>query len=386
MQLPPPKYRFAVREGNRFRLFINGDRFFPEMLQAIAGARRYVLLEMYLFESGLLAERFMAELTAAAGRGVRVCLLLDDFGAFNLRRADRLRLTAGGVELVFFNPLRFGLHFTNLARTHRKILVVDGEIAYTGGAGITDQFDPTLRPDDFWHETMLEIRGPCVRDWQELFQEGWERWGGKLGLPLPTPIVYRDGSPGRVVVHAHALHRLGLMRTFLNRIRQAENRVWLATPYFVPSWKMRRALRRAAVTGIDVRLLLPGGRTDHPGVRAIGRGYYEKMLRDGIRIYEYQPRFLHAKIFLAGTWLSIGSSNFDRWNHRWNQEANQELEDPAVIAEVRELFAANFAASREVRYDEWLQRPWFGRLLESFWARIMTIIVRISERAGRSRK
>ncbi len=380
MTLPHPKYRFPVREGNRFRLLVDGGEFFPPMLAGIYDARHYVLLEMYLFESGTVADRFIEALCAAAARGVRACLLLDDFGALFLRKADRQRLTAGGVALVFFNPLRFGLRFTNLSRTHRKILVIDGATAFTGGAGISDQFDPQARPDDFWHETMLEIRGPCVRDWQELFQEGWERWGDPLDIALPRPALLAGGAPGRVVVHSRALARSGILRTFIKRIRQSEDRVWLATAYFLPSWTLRRALRRGAMNGLDVRVLLPGPRTDHPAVRAIGRRFYEKMLRDGVRVFEYQPRFLHAKLLLVGTWLSIGSSNLDRWNHRWNLEANQELEDPAILARVLELFAGDFAASREVQYTDWLRRPWLGRLAEAFWGVIMAAVLWLSDR------
>ncbi|MFA5516012.1 MAG: phospholipase D-like domain-containing protein [Desulfuromonadales bacterium] len=380
MSLTNHKYRFPLREGNRFHLLIDGGEFFPAMLAAMAGARQYILMEMYLFESGQVADRFIAAMTAAAGRGVKVYLLLDDFGAFFLRKADRQRLVAGGVNLAFFNPLRFIRKVTNLARTHRKILVVDGEVAFTGGAGISDQFDPSAQPESFWHETMLAIRGPCVRDWQELFQEGWERWGGSLAIALPRPTAATDGAPGRVVTHSRTLARSGIMRAFINRIRQSEDRVWLATAYFLPTWKLRRALRRAALDGLDVRLLLPGPRTDHPAVRNIGHRFYEKMLRDGVRIFEYQPRFLHAKLLLGGAWLSIGSSNLDRWNHRWNLEANQELEDPALLAQVLDLFAEDFAASREVHYADWLRRPWLGRLGEEFWGWVMALVVWLSER------
>ncbi len=387
MSIAKLKYRFPRREGNRFRLLVDGSEFFPEMLGSIAAARRYILLEIYLFESGRIADHFIDALLAAAVRGVRVCLLLDDFGSFLLRRGDRQRLTAGGVELIFYNPLRLGRWLANLARTHRKLLVVDGTVAFTGGAGISDQFDPAARPGQYWHETMLEIRGPCVRDWQELFREDWEGKASAPRLDLPeAPLVpLPGGAPGRVVVHARALARSGIIRAFIRRIRRAENRVWLATAYFIPSWKLRRALRRAARADVDVRLLLPGPRTDHPAIRTIGRRYYEKMLRDGVRIYEYQPRFLHAKVLLGDNWLSIGSSNLDRWNHRWNLEANQEVEDPAITARVHELFAFDFAASREVYYAEWLRRAWYGRLAERFWGWVLTVVVWVSERRpGRS--
>ncbi len=374
-----PKFRFPWRKGNRFKLLVDGDAFFPAMLASISTARRYVLLEMYLFESGQVAERFIEALCAAAGRGVRVCVLLDDFGAFYLWRRDRERLTEGGVELAFFNRLRPARRLLNLPRNHRKLLLVDGEVAFTGGVGITDQFDPAVSPDTFWHEIMVEIRGPCVPDWQSVFCETWARSTGRpLDLPAPQGKA-RGGRMGRVVLHARAAARSEITRSFVTRVRNAERRVWLATAYFLPPWKLSRALRRAAREGKDVRLLLPGPRTDHPSVRILGRRYYGRLLRDGVRIFEYQPRFLHAKVLLVDDWLSIGSSNLDHWNHRWNLEANQELEDPALVEKVRSIFVSDFAKSREIGLREWRERPRLERLMERLFGWIFSLSARLRE-------
>lgn len=383
---PQPKYRFPWREGNRFRLLVDGEQFYPAMLEAVGGARRFVAMEMYLFESGRVADRFIDAFLAAAARGVRVHLLLDHFGAFLLRRADRQRLTDGGVRLAFYNPLALGRWLRNLARNHRKLLIVDGATAFTGGAGISDTFDPLSQPAVFWHEAVLEVRGPCVRDWLVLFRESWLRWGkGALALDAPPLPPLAGGAGGRVTVHVR-FRRSDIGRSLANGIRRSEGRVWLATAYFVPSWKVRRALRRAARRGVDVRLLLPGPRTDHPAVRFIGRRFYEKLLRDGIRIFEYQPRFLHAKVLLGDDWLSMGSSNFDRWNLHWNLEANQETADPAVIEQMGGVFVADFERSRELRYEEWLRRPWHRHLGEWFGGKMMKVLAWISERRpGRAR-
>lgn len=372
------KFRFPLREGNRYRLLVDGGEFFSAMLEAISTARRYILFEMYLFESGEVAERFIDALTAAAGRGVRVCLLLDDFGSFLLRRKDCQRLEEGGVEIAFHNPLKVGRWLLNIPRNHRKLLLVDGEVAFTGGAGITDRFDPALHPEHYWHEIMVEIRGTCVRDWQILFRETWERAAGPpLGLPAPVPSPAGAHS-GRLAVHTRA--RGEITRSAINRIRRSENRVWFATAYFLPSWKLRRALRRAARAGRDVRLLLPGPYTDNPAVRLLGRRYYGKLLRDGIRIFEYQPRFLHAKLLLCDGWVSIGSSNLDHWNHRWNLEANQELEDAEILSRVETLFEADFAHSEEVTLAAWLRRPRLERAAEHILAWVMALTTRLGER------
>jgi phosphatidylserine/phosphatidylglycerophosphate/cardiolipin synthase-like enzyme len=146
--------------------------------------------------------------------------------------------------------------------------------------------------------------------------------------------------------------------------------VWFSTAYFVPSRSVLRALQRAAARGVDVRLLLPGPYTDHPAVRHAGRRFYGRLLRHGVRIHEYQPRFLHAKSVLCDHWVSIGSSNLDRWNLRWNLEANQEVDDAGFAAQVQAMFERDFADSLEIRYPEWHRRGLRERLREHLWGRV----------------
>ena len=374
------KFRFPRRAGNRFRLLVDGDEFFPVMLEAIGAARTSVLLELYLFESGLLADRFIAVLTAAATHGVCVCLLLDDFGSRLLLRRDRQRLLDSGVRLTFYNPLARSHWRRNLQRNHRKLLIIDGERAFTGGAGITDLFSAALRPASYWHELMLEIRGPLVTDWQTLFRETWlEVADQPFDLPPAAPRPVVDGAGGRVAAHGRSFHEADIVRSLLKRVRRARHRVWMATAYFLPSWKLRRALMRKARAGIDVRLLLPGPHTDHPSVRRLGQRHYGSLLRSGVRIFEYQPRFLHAKVQLCDNWASIGSSNLDRWNLRWNLEANQELDDPDILQQLESLFRSDFTRSREINYQQWQQRPWHRRRLEQLWAGVEALVRQLSE-------
>jgi phosphatidylserine/phosphatidylglycerophosphate/cardiolipin synthase-like enzyme len=161
-----------------------------------------------------------------------------------------------------------------------------------------------------------------------------------------------------------------IKRSLINRIRNAERRVWIATAYFLPSWKIRRLLRHAAQRGIDVRLLLPGPHSDHPSVSHAGRRFYARLLHHGVRIFEYQPCFLHAKMLLCDEWLSVGSSNIDRWNLRWNLEANQELLDGELVEQAVELFERDYGNSEEITDTMWQARPWYRRLQEWFWGRV----------------
>ena len=351
------------RPGNTFRFLHENAAFFARMLAAIDGAQHYVLLEMYLVASGRLATRFIDALCAARARGARVCVMLDGFGALGLRRADRRRLRDAGVELRFFNPLAAGKGFANLLRDHRKLLLADGRVAFVGGAGLTDQFAPEA-PRGPWRELMLEIEGPVVRDWQRAFARTWRRFGPELALPDPAPCAPDpDGAPGRLAL-SEARHSSVLASGILRRIDRACARVWIMSAYFVPSRRFRKVLRRTARRGVDVRLLLPGPRTDHPWVRQAARRFYGKLMRSGVSIWEYQPHMLHAKMILCDDWVSVGSSNLDRWSFRWNLEANQEIDSAAAAESAAQLFLADFAASRQISRRHWRQRARLDRLRE----------------------
>jgi cardiolipin synthase A/B len=351
------------RLGNQFQLLDDGGAFFARMLQVIDAARRYVLVEMYLVRSGAITTRFIEAFAQAAARGARVCLLFDGFGALGLARADRRRLQAAGVELRFFNPLRVSKRLRNLLRDHRKLLLADGEVAFVGGAGLTDDFAPGA-PRGPWREVMVEITGPVVADWQRAFARSWRRWGAELALGEPPACAAQaDGAAGRLSL-SEARQRSVLANGAVQRIDRAARRAWIMSAYFVPSRRFRKALRRAARRGVDVRLLVPGARTDHPWVRQAARRFYGKMLRAGVRIFEYQPRMLHAKMILCDDWISIGSSNLDRWSFRWNLEANQEIADARVADRAAALFEADFAVSRALSRRSWHRRAWLDRLRE----------------------
>ena len=360
---PLRKYQFPLRHGNQFELLVDGENFFPRMLDSIANARRYVLLEMYLMESGQVANRFIDTCVAAARRGVRFYVLLDDFGCKGLGEADRERLTGAGIRLLFYNPLSYRRMSRNLFRNHRKLLLVDGEIAYTGGTGLIDEFDTAARPESGWHEVMVAIHGPCVSDWHALFFANYSRWHPEEPV-VPVASTPSSGTQAGRVVSSRTPLRSEIMRSLVRRIRYAEQRVWLMTAYFVPPRKLRRVMRQCARRGVDVRIVLPGPRTDHAWVRYIGRRYYARLLRNGVRIFEYQPRFLHAKVLLCDDWCSVGSSNTDRWNFRWNLEANQEIDGVEMADRIAAMFEDDIGQCREYTYEQWLERPWNRRIWE----------------------
>jgi phosphatidylserine/phosphatidylglycerophosphate/cardiolipin synthase-like enzyme len=364
----PPHLRSSEnlpwRPGNRFRLLNDGAEFFARMLDAIEDARSYVLLEMYLVESGSVAERFIDALTRAAARGVQAAVLLDGFGSLSLTTADRRKLSDAGVELRFFNVLGWRKRLANFLRDHRKLLLIDGHLAFVGGAGLTDDFFHDSAPGCPWRDVMVEMHGPVVADWQRVFMTTWRSSGGQLSpQPAPAPHVSPDGAAGRVSI-SEGWHRSPLARSVLQRIDSATERAWIMSAYFVPPRRLRKALRRAARRGVDVRLVVPGARTDHPWVRHAARRFFGKMLRNNVRIFEFQPRVLHAKMVICDDWVSIGSANLDRWNTKWNLEANQEVDDRMFASLVATTFARDCQYSLELDRRRWSRRALMNRIQE----------------------
>jgi len=362
---------YIWRDGNQFELLIDGQLYFQRMLQTLEAAEDTILLEMYLFESGVVANQFIRAFCDAADRGVAVYLLLDDYGCTRLKVSDRQKLERRNISFLLYNPIRLPHVKRALLRDHRKLLIVDSSIAFVGGTGITDQFSSAVKHDRAWRDTMVQISGPCVLDWLHLFKHTWD----EVATDSRLNIVAKESAPvagemlGRVTC-SDSLGRREIKRSFIKRIRNAEHTIWIATAYFVPSMKIRRALIQAARNGVDVRLLLPGKHTDHPAVRHAGRRFYYSLLNAGVRVFEYQPRFTHSKVLMCDVWVSIGSSNFDRWNMRWNLEANQEIEDGQLVKDVMAMLQADFEQSKEVLLGEWRNIPWYHRLAIWFWGRI----------------
>jgi len=360
------KYRFPWQSGNRFELLCEGPEFFSRMITDIQQAQHYILLEMYLIKPGMVSQRFFHAFREAVQRGVSVHLLLDAFGCSALSHQQLKELTDNGIQLALYNPIELKKHALALFRDHRKLMVVDGHTAYVGGAGLMDEFDSPRNPQHNWRENMVRIEGANVAQWQTLFVDNWQHWSDQH-IQLRQSRQQDYNGEGRVSI-TRGPQFLEIKRSFLNHVRNAREKVWLATAYFVPSRKLRRALRRTALRGVDVRILLPGPITDLPMVHYIAQRYYARLLRDGVRIYEYQQRFMHAKLVLCDDWVSIGSCNIDRWNLHWNLDANQEIRCGDFIDDTIAMFENDFSTSREVTLEQWRKRSIYRRFAIWFWS------------------
>lgn len=378
---------FPWRDGNHFELLIDGPEFFPRMLLAIMRAEFQIDLELYLVEAGDCADTVVEALERAALRGVRVRCLFDDYGSLAFNSTLRQRLLDAGVYLRWYNRLRWKRGLRNLYRDHRKLLLVDQRWAVVGGTGVTDEFWTPGEATSEWHEVMVQMQGPVVNDWQLLFDRQWHAnnrrtaWRPAEGFGLPRlPKVPAQGQGMGRVAYADARQHQDILHSLVRAINSGKRRVWLATPYFLPTWSVRRSLRRAAGKGVDVRLLLTGPRTDHPSVRYAGHRYYPRLLRAGVRIYEYQPCFLHLKMVLIDDWVSIGSCNFDHWNLRFNLEANIEALDPPLTAAVQASFERDFALSEVVDLSHWHARPLWRRVKQRLWGWLDRLVVNLLDR------
>lgn len=362
--------KFPFREGNSIRFLIDGHQFYPSMLKAISCTEKSLLMEMYLFESGNISDQFIRAFSTASQRGVTVRLLIDAYGGRGLLKSDRDKLEKAGVELAFYNPLYFKNYRNNLFRTHRKYLIIDNKAVFVGGAGITDDFDG----ENAWRETVVKVQGPVVKDWIQLFIYSFKNWSKTLDSSADyfnesNNEEYKGNVRARVSYTRGGVD-LEIKKVLLSRMAHSKKSVWLASAYFVPSRKIRQALRKAAINNIDVRLLLPGEITDHPAVRCASRRYYARLLRFGVRIFEYQGRFTHTKMVLIDDWLTIGSSNMDRWNFRWNMEANQEIDDKDTSQQARNIMCNDFKNCHEILYHEWARRSRMQRMKEWLWGKV----------------
>jgi cardiolipin synthase A/B len=356
-------------EGNRVWLLRDGVEAFPAMLDAIANAERQVLLEMYWFASDKIGRRFASALSDAAARGVQVLLIFDSLGSWESDIGMFEEIRRAGAHVVEYNPVlpwhqRFRL-VRLTRRDHRKILVVDGEVGFTGGINIADQWLPETEDGAAWRDDMARLEGPAVRGLVEIFDRTWRAQGGAL-LASRDPTVEAGGGSQRVRVlgENYFRNRLEIVRAYLSNIYRAERRVWITNSYFTPDRAVVRALKLAGDRGVDVRVLLPG-QSDVEAVRHASRAMWGGLMRHNVRIFEWQQTMLHAKTaVIDGVWSTIGTFNLDYRSLRSNLEVNVSVMDEGFAALLEASFLRDLEQSREVDPHEFQFRSLGDRLLE----------------------
>ena len=344
--------------GNRVDVLLNGDEIFPAMLAAIRGARATITLANFEYEAGDVSREMAEALAARCRAGVSVEILLDAIGSGHMPRRDRATLRDAGCHLAFyhtFNPLAI-TRFNH--RNHRRILVVDGRVGFTGGTGVGERWTGDGRRPGHWRQTDVRVEGPIVRFMQAAFAENWREATGILlgGDGYFPPLAPRGGVRAQSVKSSPDSGGAEAYLLFLLAIDGARSTIELTNPYFVPDDTMADALVRAARRGVDVSVITAGvsGSTLDRLVRQASQAHYGRPLQAGVKIYEYGPAFLHAKTMVVdGQWVSIGSANLDNRSFALNHELNLTFVDRRIAARLGEIFRQDPAFARRVTYDHW---------------------------------
>jgi cardiolipin synthase len=350
-----------MRQGNRVSVLRNGCEIFPAMLDAIRSAERTVNFATYVYWTGSIAPEFAEALAGRAEAGVEVNVLLDAVGAARMDRSLVQRLERAGANVAWFRPVRwYTLHKLN-NRTHRKILVVDGQVGFTGGVGIAEEWTGDCEDPMHWRDTHVRVEGPAARDLLGGFLDNWAEatqciLSGRDHLPDLRGAD--DGIQVQVIRSTAEKGSTDAEHLFYAAIACARERIWLTTAYFAPRRAFVDALCEAVERGVDVRVLTNGPYIDKQVVRQAGRRLYERMLQRGVRIFEYQRTMLHAKTLIVdANWATVGSVNFDNRSFSLNDELNLTVRDEAVTAELEKHFLSDMADAAELDLAGWQTRP-----------------------------
>jgi cardiolipin synthase A/B len=360
----------ALHHGNRVTLFTDGPAFYPAMLEAIRGATRSINMECYIFENGKMGTQFIDALSERARNGVNVIVVVDAIGSFSLWGRPVARLRAAGVRIMSYQALRwYSVHRIN-NRTHRELLVVDGSVAFAGGAGIADWWAyPTGGRSRPWRDTMARIEGPVVAALQGVAAENWLECCGEILTGRDYfPDLKPCGDTTAFVVKSSPSDRATTSRVSFQLLTEgADETVRISTPYFLPDRAFRRAFVDMAQRGVKVSVIVPGRHTDQQWVRLASRRMWGQLLRAGVRIFEYQPAMIHAKMLIVDDlWAVLGTTNIDNRSFEHNDEVNVAMRDPAVAARLLEDYERDLAVCHEVTLEEWQRRPIWEKIVGPF--------------------
>ena len=381
MRIDDPAFRTSLEAfagapilgDNRVDILLNGEETFPALLDAIRSAEHTITFEAYIFHEGKVADQIVGAFVERCKAGVRVAILLDAHGSDGLpeRYIQDLR-DAGCILVPDFRPLRlWSLERTN-KRNHRRIMVIDGRVGFTGGYGVDDTWSGNGRTEGRWRETNVRLQGPIVQSLQEAFVEHWREatsvlLGGKDYFPYP-PVTVKDVPVLAQVVRSSPLQGNDAMyRAFLQAISSARTSILISTPYLLPGEQLTEALLDAVRRGVRVRVLIPSV-VKSSGVefvtQASQREAFGALLEGGVQLHEYSPALLHTKMMIIdGTWATVGSTNLDNRSMAMNDELNVMFYDRTIAKRLEEIFAADVAYSHKVSREQLENREWLHRAL-----------------------
>ncbi|WP_233852744.1 cardiolipin synthase [Paraburkholderia sp. HD33-4] len=362
-----------VGPGNRFEMLLNGDQIFPSMLEGIRSARKTITFETFIYWSGEIGEQIARALADKAREGVAVHILLDWVGSSKMDQRYLQLLREAGAEVVKYHKP----HWTGLGRmndrTHRKLLVIDGRIGFTGGVGIAPEWTGNAQDEKHWRDTHFRVTGPVVGHMQAVFMDNWIKTTGCV-LHGPDYFPHIDAEPkgeGEGLAHMFSSSPSGgsddMQLMYLMAITAATHSLQLASAYFVPDKLTINAIVEAAKRGVKVQIVTPGKRIDTHTVREASRACWGDLLKAGVEIYEYQPTMFHCKLLVVDEYLvSVGSTNFDSRSFKLNDEANLNIYDRDFARQQTSVFDDDIAKSKRVTLEAWTRRSLTEKIVEKF--------------------
>ena len=357
----------AIIDGNRIRNLENGGEIFPAMLEAVKSAKTSISFETYIYWSGEVGKEFAEALSERARQGVKVHVLLDWVGSQKMEESLVTQMKSAGIEIERYHPL----HWYNLGRmnnrTHRKLLVVDGRIGFTGGVGIADQWSGNAEDPKHWRDSHYRLDGPAVAQMQAAFMDNWIKTTGKVlqGEAYFPKLESVGEALGQVFTSSPSGGGDSMQLMYLLSITAAERTIDLSAAYFVPDELTRKALRSALDRGVRLRIIVPGKHIDAEVVRQASRADWGELLEAGAQIHEYQPTMFHCKTLIVDSQLvSVGSTNFDNRSFRLNDEANLNVYDKQFAERLEDVFEADLGRATRITFEMWKKRPLRQKMME----------------------
>ena len=366
-----------LKAGGTARLLNNGDQFFPALHEALEGAKQSINFAVYIWEKSKPSDDLFAILIEKARAGVQVRVLLDGLGGFHAPDEDIERLEAAGGKVKVFRSARLGKLSRFHKRNHRRTIVVDGNVAFVGGMAIADKWLGNAGDEEHWRDSMIQVTGPLAGTVQSAFVDNWAHVADDDGGEILIGPAFFPQFPAPVAVPGEtiALHtginsspssenhpmRLVYLQTF----SAARQKLYIANSYFVPDETIRQAVIERAKQGVDVRILLPGEKTDAKPIRQTGHKYFEELMEAGVKIYEYQPTMMHAKtVVVDGKFSVVGSSNMDVRSKELNMENVLGILDTGFASQLEKTFFDDLKSAKEINLEEWRKRGMVKKLTE----------------------
>ena len=359
----------SILPGNLVTDLENGDEIFPAMLEAIRSAQHTITFETYIYWEGEVGQWFADALSERARAGVKVNVTIDWVGSSSMDQSQLQEMEDAGVHVVRYRPL----HWYNLARmnnrTHRKLLVVDGRIGFTGGVGVGDPWQGHAQDPDHWRDVHFRIEGPVVAQVQAAFNDNWIKTTGEIlnGAPYFPPLQRAGDMDAHMFISSPQGGSESMHLMYLMAIAAAEHSIDLSAAYFIPDELITKALIAARHRGVRIRVLMPGENTDSDAARLASKQGWGPLLLAGVEMYEYAPTMFHNKVLIVDRELvSVGSTNFDLRSFRLNDEASLNVYDQGFAERMTRVFEQDLAKSKRYTYETWKARPWTEKFAETF--------------------